>query len=107
MRGHTDAPVCPALKRAEALPVTNGFGRHSDRRSRLAPQRRRRRFCHVDPIGRVEDLDIQRADARMPCELTFDRESFADQQESGLEMARSHESATHDAPGASSPPSRR
>jgi hypothetical protein len=87
-----------STEQSRGSPVTNGIRRHSDRRVRLAPQGSRRRFCHVDAIGGVEQLDIERAAARMPCELTFDCQSLADQEESGLQMARSHERATHDAP---------
>ena len=42
-------PVWPALKSAAASPRATSVGGHADRRARLAPQRRRRRFGHRRP----------------------------------------------------------
>ena len=96
----TDAPVWPALKSASASAVADRVGGDPDRRARLAPQRRRRRLRHLDPLRRVEDVDVERGRARMARQLALDRRrAIADEQQADLQMTRGDERSVDDAAG--------
>ena len=99
MGRHTDAPVCPALNRAEARP-----SRTASAATRIDARGLRRRAVAAGSAMSMRSgaSRIWTSSDPLPgcrCELTFDRQSVADQQESGLQMARSHQSAAHDARG--------
>jgi hypothetical protein len=77
--------------------IAHGVGGDANRRARLAPERVRRALGHLDPLGRVGNLDVEAARRGMPSELRGDEAGVAGQQQSDLQMARRDERAVdHD-----------
>ena len=88
MRSHDRRAGVPGAEERIGAATAHGVGGDANRGTRLAPQRRRRRFRHLDPFGRVEQLDVERTDTRMPEQLALDFLTIADEQQSDLQMAR-------------------
>ena len=99
VRGHhRRAGVAGAEERVGAA-VADRFGRDPDRGARLAPQRLRRALGHLDPLGRVDDLDVdpaEQAGHRVARQLALDRGGVADQQQPDLQVPRRDQRAIDD-----------
>ncbi len=84
----TLAPVWPALNSAAASPGRDVLGGDANRRARLAAQRLRRRFDHLDHVGRVDDAHVEIACVGMPRQLGANQILAADQIDTKPEIAR-------------------
>src|SRR5262249_30390035 len=72
------------------------LGGDADRRARLAPQRRRRRFVHRDDVRRVDDAKPRRVEIVVAAELGVDRVATADEHDAQIEMPRRRQRAVDD-----------
>jgi hypothetical protein len=71
----------------------------ANRGPRLAAQRRRRRFLHLDALGCVQDIEVEPGGAGMPGQLPLDHVAATDQEKTDLQVTRGDECSVDDARG--------
>jgi hypothetical protein len=86
-RHHRGTGVSSAEQRVR-LAVAHRLRRDANRGARLAAQRRGGGFRHLDPLRRVDDVDVEAARGRMPCEFGFDDRRRAGEQHADLQVPR-------------------
>ena len=96
MAGHHRRTRVSRAEERLRVPIADLFGRHANRRPRLAAQRRHGRLGHLDPLRRVHDLDVEASCRRMTRELGFNRHGVAHEEQTDLQVTRRHERAVDD-----------
>ena len=99
MRRHHRRTGVPGAEERLGPAVRHGLGGDANRRPRLAAQRRRRRFLHLDALGGVQDVDVEPGDAGMPGQLPLDQVAATDQEQTDLQVTRGDERSVDDARG--------
>ena len=95
----TVAPVWPALKSAGGVAARHRLGGDLDRRARLAPQRRRRRFVHRHHVRRVDrpDAAADRRPGATPSSASS-RATGPTSDNAEIDVPRRGQGAIHDVP---------
>ncbi len=83
----------PGAEQRRRVPRRDVLGGHPDRRARLAAQRLRRRFRHVDHVGRVDDAHVEIVCIGMSRELGANQIGAADQVDAETEVTRGRDGA--------------
>ena len=98
-RDHRCAGMAGAEQRGCAS-IADCFGCHLDGRAGLAPKRDGRLLRHLDAVGGVEDLDVERAGSRVARQFALDQRPVSGEQQADLEVPGGNERPVNDCPRA-------
>ncbi len=90
--------MLPALKNALASPLATTSAASSDRRPRLASERRHGRLAHLDDISGLDKANVDPTRLGMPRQLALDRGALADERQPTSEMTGRDQRPSHDVP---------
>ncbi len=99
MRGHDRRARVAGTEERRGLSIPDRLGRHANGSERLAPERGRGRFGHLDTVRRVEDAKVDGVRPGMPCQRVLDHLARAHEQKADPETPRSDQRPADDGVG--------
>jgi len=96
VRGHDGGAGMTGTEERRSLSIPYRIGRDANRGERLAPERRRGRFGHLDALGSMEDAHVNAVGARVPRQRVLDDVTRTNKQQADLLTSGSDQRPAND-----------